>query len=245
MIAERYHVKYHVDMVDTPAFKSNVIAYPAITVITNEPAGPTRMAKQPPLDPDVVASLAKAMGDPTKAFSVPVTEVSIVAQGSEPWMLGALDRWAIVRKLEAMLPTIEEAGCRVGIGVATGADKVFIGQCQAHVVYDDGEFYPHHNLYYVTSEDWDLKALQAVLLSGIATLFVAAYSTRMAGGFLRFQAQYLRRIRIPRWTHVPDDLKVELVLVAAEGDAEACNQVVFNLYGLSKEEQAVIKGSEE
>jgi hypothetical protein len=40
--------------------------------------------------------------------------------------------------------------------------------------------------------------LQAVLLSAVTRLFVATYSTKMRGGFLRFQAQYLRRIRIPR-----------------------------------------------
>src|SRR5258707_182211 len=31
---------------------------------------------------------------------------------------------------------------------------------EAHIVYESGRFYPHHNLYYITSEEWDLKALQ-------------------------------------------------------------------------------------
>ena len=39
--------------------------------------------------------------------------------------------------------------------------------------------------------------MQAVLLSGIARLFMSIYSTKMRGGYLRFQAQYLRRIRVP------------------------------------------------
>ncbi len=58
---------------------------------------------------------------------------------------------------------------------------------------------PHHNLYYVISNTWDLRALQAVLLSGIAKFFVSTYSTKMRGGSLRFQAQYLRHICIPQW----------------------------------------------
>jgi len=67
------------------------------------------------------------------------------------------------------------------------------------VVLDEGRFYPHHNLYHVTSPAWDLRALATILRSPVAVLFVSGYCVKMAGGFLRFQAQYLRRIRIPRW----------------------------------------------
>ena len=68
----------------------------------------------------------------------------------------------------------------------------------AHVVFEQGTLYPHHNLYFIVSQQWDLRALQAVLLSSVAHQFVAAYSTTMRGGFMRFQAQYLRRIRLER-----------------------------------------------
>lgn len=63
---------------------------------------------------------------------------------------------------------------------------------EAHIVFEGGKLYPHHNLYYVTSDEWDLRALQAVLLSAVTRLFIACYSTKMRGDFLRFQAQYLR-----------------------------------------------------
>ena len=49
---------------------------------------------------------------------------------------------------------------------------------EAHIVFEDGNLYPHHNLYYITSESWDLRALQAVLLSNITRLFVASYLKR-------------------------------------------------------------------
>ena len=62
---------------------------------------------------------------------------------------------------------------------------------------DDGEFYPHHNLYFVTSTVWDLEVLGGLLLSEVANLFVGAYCVKMRGGCYRFQAQYLRRIRVP------------------------------------------------
>jgi hypothetical protein len=53
-------------------------------------------------------------------------EVADVVRGDAPWILEASPETALVRRLEARFPTLEDAGCRVGIGVATGADQVFI-----------------------------------------------------------------------------------------------------------------------
>ena len=116
---------------------------------------------------------------------------------------------------------------------------------EAHIVYEGGELYPHHNLYYVTSEQWDLRALQAVLLSAVTRLFVATYSTKMRGGCLRFQAQYLRRIRLPLWDSVPVALRAELSDAAVKRDMQACNRAAFELYGLSRDERAVLDGNGE
>jgi hypothetical protein len=113
----------------------------------------------------------------------------------------------------------------------------------AQIVYDEGRFYPHHNLYYVTSGTWDLHALQAVLLSSISRLFVASYSTRMRGGFLRFQAQYLRRIRLPLWQAVSAASRAELKAAAEALDIEACNRAVFRLYSLTPAEMAALDAS--
>jgi len=116
---------------------------------------------------------------------------------------------------------------------------------EAHIVFERGELYPHHNLYYVTSEAWDLRALQAVLLSSVTRLFVATYSTKMRGGYLRFQAQYLRRIRIPYWHDVSETLRNELIEAAGGRDLEACNRAAFTLYGLSHEERSALGGNGE
>jgi hypothetical protein len=74
-------------------------------------------------------------------------------------------------------------------------------------------------------------------MSGIAKLFVSAYSTVMRGGFLRFQAQYLRRIRLPRWSALPEDLRESLVSAVAAKDREASLSAVFSAYGLSEDEK--------
>ena len=52
-----------------------------------------------------------------------------------------------MRRLEAEYPTIEEAGCKVGIGVATGADQVFIGH------FDDLDVEPDRKLPLVMTRD--------------------------------------------------------------------------------------------
>ncbi len=342
MVASGYHLKIYVDMVDTPAFHSEVIAYPAITVITREKPGPTRIAHRPEISqPGLCALAGTLLGSETPDPQGPVKEMAGIVDGDRPWILESSDQLALVRRLERDFPTLEEAGCKVGIGVATGADKAFIGpfdeldveddrklplamtrdilsgevqwrglgvvnpfadegglvdlaryprlrrylearkdqiakrhvaqkapanwyrtidriypalaqkpkllipdiKGEAHIVYEGGKLYPHHNLYFITSDEWDLHALQAVLLSGIARLFVATYSTRMRGGYLRFQAQYLRRIRLPCWSDVSAEIKEELIAAAAKGDVAACNRAVFHLYGLSAEERSALGGN--
>jgi hypothetical protein len=111
---------------------------------------------------------------------------------------------------------------------------------EASIVYDEGSCYPHHNLYFVTSEAWDLRALQAVLLSGIARLFISTYSTKMRGGYLRFQAQYLRRIRIPNWTDLSTEQRDAVIAAGASKDPKLCNEAVADIYNLSEAESALL-----
>ena len=74
------------------------------------------------------------------------------------------------------------------------------------VVFDAGKYHPHHNLYFVTSETWDMEVLGGLLSSKVALFFVWSYAVKMRGGYLRFQAQYLRRIRVP----LPGSLSVAM-----------------------------------
>jgi hypothetical protein len=109
---------------------------------------------------------------------------------------------------------------------------------QPLVVYDEGNYYPHHNLYFITSNQWDLRALQAVLRSFIAKLFVTMYSVKMRGGYLRFQAQYIRRIRLPAWSRVPSRLRERLIAAAISGNLGECDHAVLELYGVTPVERA-------
>jgi hypothetical protein len=335
MIAEQFHLCCFVDMVDTPAFQADVIAYPAIVVIGREKPGATRVAVRPPIEAQALGTIAKAMTAAWIPSQCGITERARVPNGAEPWMLEAPHQLRLVRRLESDYPTIEDAGCKVGIGVATGADQVFIApfetldvepdrklpiamtrdilagtvkwrglgvinpfgpdgklvplqrypklsaylhqhgaaikarhvsqknpgnwyrtidriypelmykpkllipdiKGEAHIVFEEGRLYPHHNLYFITSETWDLHALQSVLLSDVTRLFIGLYSTKMRGGYLRFQAQYLRRLRIPHWHDVPPATRAALVRAGRARDLTACNRAVATLYQLTVLEQ--------
>ncbi|MGI8934668.1 MAG: hypothetical protein ACR2FS_11405, partial [Phormidesmis sp.] len=75
-------------------------------------------------------------------------------------------------------------------------------------------------------------------------LFIATYSTKLRGGFLRFQAQYLRRIRIPHWADVPETLQLELVDAGTKRDLHLCNLAAFKLYRLTDEERSALGENE-
>jgi hypothetical protein len=334
MVADGFWLRYIIDLEGFSAFDDEVAAYPAITVIQQgRSESPTRAvnsatAGAQPL-PEVVRRLAGNVGGCDL-----IGEVAASGGGSSPLLFDDIPRLALLRRIEHAFPTLEQAGCRVGIGVATGCDRVYIDaldalpveaerklplvmasdlvdgeilwkgrgvlnpfddagkvvalddwprfaayletHCDAVAgrnvakrsgagwyrtidriqpglletpkilipdikgegvfVIDEGRYYPHHNLYFIASLEWDLRALRALLRSSLTLLTVATYCTRMSGGFLRFQAQYLRRIRIPRWSDVSDVQRARLLSVANSADQDAIDQQAFDVYGLSAEE---------
>jgi hypothetical protein len=99
-------------------------------------------------------------------------------------------------------------------------------------VLDRGESYPHHNLYWITSEKWDLELLGGILLSKVANLFIDSYSVRMRGGYLRFQAQYLRKIRVPNLDEIDRSSAAALRKAFRAHDGVAATAAALPLYGL-------------
>ncbi len=118
-----------------------------------------------------------------------------------------------------------------------GRDKLVIPDLKAYIqpVLDRGETYPHHGLYFITSEAWDLEVLGGLLLSDIAELFVATYCVKMRGGCYRFQAQYLRRIRVPAVASVGSREQRQLRQAFASRDRERASAVARRLYGVSSD----------
>ncbi len=98
---------------------------------------------------------------------------------------------------------------------------------------DPGRYYPHHNLYYVTSQGWDLATLGGLLSSQVALFFVWSYAVTLRGGYLRFQAQYLRRIRVPHPRDVPRPLAADLARAFVQRDFAAMDVLAARAYGLA------------
>ncbi|WP_369055118.1 Eco57I restriction-modification methylase domain-containing protein [Kineococcus terrestris] len=102
-------------------------------------------------------------------------------------------------------------------------------------VLEPGGYYPHHNLYYVTSDSWDMEVLGGLLLSRIAQAFIEAYSVRMRGGTLRFQSQYLKRIRVPRQGDIPPDVQERLRQAFRARDVQAATTASFEAYRVDED----------
>lgn len=100
-------------------------------------------------------------------------------------------------------------------------------------VYEPGGYYPHHNLYYITSDTWDLEVLGGILLSDIAQAFVYAYGVKMRGGTLRFQAQYLRKIVVPPQKDIPEHIQEALKSAFRAGNRTAATDAAYIAYGIA------------
>lgn len=112
--------------------------------------------------------------------------------------------------------------------------KLLLQDMKAQItpVLEPGGLYPHHNLYYVVSDSWDLEVLGGLLLSRIAEAFISAYGVKMRGGTLRFQAQYLRKITVPTPDTIPVEVAERLRDAFRAGDRDAATLAAEEAYGL-------------
>ncbi|QCU78671.1 SAM-dependent methyltransferase [Citricoccus sp. SGAir0253] len=116
----------------------------------------------------------------------------------------------------------------------TAKPKLLIQDMRASInpVLEPGGHYPHHNLYYITSESWDMEVLGGILLSRVGQAFIQAYAVRMRGGTLRFQAQYLKKIRVPRPSDLDADVSDRLRAAFRSRDEEAATDAAAEAYGI-------------
>lgn len=336
LITDEYDLEVVISMHDVDAFEEQVAAYPAITILQRDHQGPAIIA-------DTTARFgaqdASAILEYIQSgeFEIAANERYEIARlphwfdSDESWPAGNPKQLALIERLTDKFPALEDpqTGTRVGIGVATGADEVFVtktppdieadrllplatvrdlatghlewsghylvnpwtedgtlvrlpeyprlaryfdenrlqlrrrhiaGKFPAnwyrtidkvnsaltgrakllipdmrltiHPVLDDGKTYPHHNLYYVVSDTWDMRVLGGLLLSRVAQAFVEAYAVKMRGGTLRFQAQYLRRIRVPRQSDLTERDRHELAGAFERRDVDKATSIALRLYDL-------------
>jgi adenine-specific DNA-methyltransferase len=337
LVAEQFAVEAVVEMHDTDAFEDEVSAYPAVTVIRRREQGSAVLATTDKTFESVSAERLRTWAMDSRSSAIKRKGFSAARlkswfPGDELWPSGDPARLAVLSDLESRFGPLEEGstGTRVGIGVATGADDIYITtdvhcvesdrllplvmasdiatgrvewsgsllvnpwddgrlvrlndhprlasflheneralrarhvarrrpetwyrtidrvapdlltrpklllpdiKASSHPVLDEGGYYPHHNLYFVTSDEWDLEVLGGLLLSEIANLFVGAYCVKMRGGCYRFQAQYIRRIRVPQPSAIGKRHARALAAAFARRDVDAATAAAMKVYDIEE-----------
>jgi hypothetical protein len=338
LVTSAFDVDVVIEMHNADAFHDEVDAYPAITIIRGQKQGQTVVATVGPEVAKVASRTLSATLQATAArepLALPrglhTALVDTWFEGTDPWPCHSPDQLALLRRLEQQFPSLESAA-KVGIGVATGNDGVFITRdadlverprllklalasdiCEGTMnwsghylvdpwntdglvnleeyprlrayfekhatvlkkrhtaaknirgwfktidrvthtltaqpklyiadiknildpVLDRGETYPHHNLYFIQSDQWNLEVLGGLLMSAVGQFFVESYGVRMRGGYLRFQAQYLRRIRVPDPHALSAAQTEELVEAFRRRDRQHATRVALEVYGIEEHE---------
>ncbi|MGW5066395.1 Eco57I restriction-modification methylase domain-containing protein [Streptomyces cyaneofuscatus] len=325
-------------MHEVDAFDDQVSAYPAITLISNNPQGEAVAA-------DTTRSFGPRQAEDFAGWYATKSSASVTAPSfqaarmphwfpeEDSWPSASPARLAVLEDLAKRFRLLEdtETGTRVGIGIATGADKVFLTKqpdmveadrlvpvamvrdttsgsidwdgtrlvnpwtsngelvdltayprlaryfdqhgetlrrryvavkqphrwyktidkfdhqlagrqkllfpdmkLRIHPVLEEGGLYPHHNLYFIVSDVWDMRVLGGLLLSKVAEAFVEAYAVKMRGGTLRFQAQYLRKIRVPAPEAISRRDRAALAAAFDDRDVVAATEAALRVYGLTE-----------
>ena len=336
LVTSAYGVEVVIEMHNADAFQEEVDAYPSITVIRRRDQGLAVIASAGPeagrtAPGQLFAALQTTARNETAALPEGFRTALVESwfQGADPWPFRSPAQLTLLRRLEESFPALESSA-KVGIGVATGNDDLFITKDECLVepsrllklalakdlgngtlkwsghylvdpwnddglvaldkyprlraylekhaavlkkrhtaarnvhgwyktidrvthaltcapklyiadirnvldpVLDRGETYPHHNLYFIQSDAWDLEVLGGLLMSAVGLFFVESYGVRMRGGYFRFQAQYLRRIRVPNPQVLSVSQSESLIEAFRKRDRERATQVALEIYGIGK-----------
>lgn len=308
-IVDGFSVLKLFDVENADVFKRKVSAYPAISIISKERYDSILYKK--------CESVNDLLGG-----GISFINISAESINASPWFLGDVNIRLLMSKLENF-PLITES-CKIGIGVASGADKIFIGnfkdkleqecilpiiksknicdgvlqwsneyiinpfnsdgtplnlkkypllsqylkkneitirnrtcakknpnfwfktidrinknltyknkilipdiKCDSNsIIVENGKYYPHHNIYWMIPTDWDIDYLVYVLKNGLAAFYVKTLSNKINGGYYRFQAQYLKKIRLPAW----ESVSIETKNIIKRGISQLDDTNNLNLY---------------
>ena len=328
-----FAVRTIIEAHDVEAFEAEVSAYPAVTIIAHEPQGAVVVAKAfPGIETTERSHLLGLIAGARSDAVLRTARFPDWFHGDEPWPCSSPEALKLLKHLEATCLPLESTttGTQIGIGVATGADRVFItkgkpdiepdrllplalagdlengrvnwsghylvnpwdeeglvapanfprfaaylephrallagrhtarerpqswhktidrvnlGLLMREKLYiadikerlqpclDTERTYPQHNRYWITSQKWDLQVLGALLMSAVGEFFIHCYGVRMRGGYLRFQAQYLRRIRVPTPESLSPKLAATLRRAFDEQDVGLATRAALEAYQIEE-----------
>lgn len=289
MVAQSFRIEKITNMEGADAFQEDVLAYPSVTLFSNDKQNDSYLYSE-------ISSVSQLRNEETVVRPCP---------DDEDW-----SRMFTNDSSYDLFPLIEEQGFKIGIGVATGADKIFVspdlkgkieeslllpainGQdlrgnqmnwngrllfnpykengelinldsyplCKAYlenhrealsnrakaknnpskwygtidriypalrqeakillpdisgnsfIFVDEGNYYPLHNIYYIMGGTSRLLyLLAAILMSDFVRSQLASLTNHMNGGYPRWQSQYLKKLRIPVISSIPNDLADKLL----------------------------------
>jgi len=128
-ISTSYNLDIYIDLSNADAFQEQVAAYPAVTIIRHSAPSSTHVLTHRHNEGVPVDRLFDAIriASESQNHTVSVSLVRHLGCGRDPWLVDTPEILTTIRHLEHKFPNLQEAKVKVGIGVATGADKVYIG----------------------------------------------------------------------------------------------------------------------
>nr|AKN36787.1 Putative type IIS restriction /modification enzyme, N-terminal half [Vibrio sp. FF_307] len=144
-ISANYQLDLYVDLYGQSAFQSDVLTYPAITQLSRQKHNSTKILHNPEIDSDLSDTVYSVLTGQEKC-SNKLTERRDIIDAEKPWLFGCADELNLIKRLEKDFPTMEDVGCKVYIGAATGNNKVYI-------VGDDAVLEPSRKVPLVTATD--------------------------------------------------------------------------------------------
>lgn len=115
----------------------------------------------------------------------------------------------------------------------SGNDYIFV---------DRGEYYPQHNIYYITGgRDNELELLAAILMSDYVRTQLNNVTNRMNGGYSRWQSQYLRKLRIPTLANIESTLAEKIIECYQTKDLKGINRCMNEIIDQERNSSADIK----
>lgn len=130
-VVDKFAMRLLLELHGSDVFDVPVAAYPAITVMDNAPHSSTVLATATPAFSAVGAH--RLFNWWTDDLCEDVREAEFSAslvvgrfRADTSWPSGPPERLRLIADMEARLPTLTEVGVRIGVGIATGADKVYV-----------------------------------------------------------------------------------------------------------------------
>ena len=111
----------------------------------------------------------------------------------------------------------------------TFADKIILPDMSGNtsIFIDKGEFYPHHNLYYITGKNRrKLTLLAAILMSDFVKDQLLESGNKMNGGYARWQSQNLKKLQVPVIDSIPEKTAFRIIHAYENNNTAEINRLI-------------------